>query len=174
MELIAHPDSRPGPVKRVSASASRTPEGGLSLSYSIEGDMAGVRVPAPRPPRIGYKLWRHTCCEVFIAQRGEARYHEFNFSPSGEWTTYAFSAYREGTVLDDAALNPQIAATRSPGALQLSALVGLGRLPVSGKLAVGLAVVIEQEDGGMTYWAIKHAPGRPDFHHRGAFALEIE
>jgi hypothetical protein len=90
-ELVAHPQSRSGPVRRVSAHASRTTEGGLALAYSIEGEMARVSVAAPRPARIGYKLWRHTCCEVFVGAPGAERYYEFNFSPSGEWAAYAFS-----------------------------------------------------------------------------------
>jgi hypothetical protein len=173
-ELVAHPDSRPGPVKRIVASASRTSEGGLALSYRIEGDMDKVRVAAPRTPRIGYKLWRHTCCELFLRSPGDARYREFNFSPSGEWTAYAFSAYREGTVVQDENLNPQVSAQRLDDRLELSALVDPGALVLRGRLALGLAVVVEQEDGGMSFWALRHAPGRPDFHHRDAFALELE
>ena len=174
LELAAHPDTRPGPVKRVRAQALRAGDGGLAVAYSIDGDLSKVRIPAPRAPRIGYKLWRHTCCEAFIAVRGEAGYHEFNFSPSGEWAAYAFSAYREGAPIDAPALNPQIAATRSADRLELSALVDLAKLSIGGKLSIGLSVVIEQEDGGLSYWALKHAPGRPDFHHRDAFALELE
>jgi len=33
----------------------------------IEGDPARLRVPPPRPPRIGAWIWQHTCCECFIA-----------------------------------------------------------------------------------------------------------
>jgi hypothetical protein len=173
LELVAHPDSRPGPVRRVSAQAGRTAEGGLALMYSIEGDMARLQIPAPREPRIGYKLWRHTCCEVFLRSPGDPRYHELNFSPSGEWTAYAFSAYREGNVVQDESLNPQISAQRFDDRLELSALVDPAALSLRGRLALGLAVVVEQEDGGMSFWALKHAPGRPDFHHRDAFALEV-
>ena len=172
-ELAPHPDSAPGPVRRVTAEARRSPEGGLALAYAIEGDMARVLVPASRPARIGYKLWRHTCCEAFIARPGDARYHEFNFSPSGEWTAYGFSAYRQGAVLDDEALNPQVSAQRSDERLEVSALVDPGRLAVTGRLAVGLAVIVEQRDGGLSYWALAHAPGRADFHHRDTFALEL-
>lgn len=172
-ELVAHPDSRPGPVRRVSAQVRRTAEGALAVAYSIEGDMARVRIAAPREPRVGYKLWRHTCCEAFVGAPGAPGYHEFNFSPSGEWAAYAFSGYREGSALDDPALNPQIAATRSAERLELSALIDLSRISSRGRLVVGLSVVVEQEDGGLTYWALKHAPGRPDFHHRDAFALEL-
>jgi hypothetical protein len=172
-ELLPHPHSRPGPVRRVGADARRTGESGLALTYVIEGDLSQVRIPPPRPARIGYKLWRHTCCEVFVAVAEAPRYHEFNFSPSGEWCAYAFGAYREGASLDDTTLEPQIAAARSPGRLELSALVDLDKISAKGKLALGLCVVVEQEDGGLSYWALKHPPGRPDFHHRDAFALEL-
>ncbi|MBI3061386.1 MAG: hypothetical protein HYY83_05345 [Deltaproteobacteria bacterium] len=30
------------------------------------------------------------------------------------------------------------------------------------------------QDGTISYWALKHPPGKPDFHHPDAFALEIE
>jgi hypothetical protein len=57
--------------------------------------------------------------------------------------------------------------------LELSARVDLARLGVSGPLALGLSVVVEEVDGGMSYWALAHPPGRPDFHHRAGFALEV-
>jgi hypothetical protein len=34
--------------------------------------------------------------------------------------------------------------------------------------------VIEEIDGALSYWALRHAPGKPDFHHRDAFALELD
>jgi hypothetical protein len=33
--------------------------------------------------------------------------------------------------------------------------------------------VIEAADGSLSYWALRHPPGKPDFHHRDAFALEL-
>ena len=33
--------------------------------------------------------------------------------------------------------------------------------------------VIEENDGRLSYWALRHAPGKPDFHHPEAFALEL-
>ena len=47
------------------------------------------------------------------------RYHEFNFSPSGEWAAYAFTGYRDGSSLIDEALNPQIAVESREGRLDL-------------------------------------------------------
>ncbi len=38
---------------------------------------------------------------------------------------------------------------------------------------VGLAAVIEDRRGRLSYWALAHPPGEPDFHHRDCFALEL-
>jgi hypothetical protein len=43
-----------------------------------------------------------------------------------------------------------------------------------GRLLVGLCAVIEERDGRLSYWSLRHPPGRPDFHHREAFALELD
>jgi hypothetical protein len=172
--LAPHPHNPATPLRRVAASARRTSQATLSLAYRLEGELARLRIPERRAATIGYRLWRHTCCEAFIAAEGETGYHEFNLSPSGEWTAHAFTRYREGAVLSDPALDPQIAVRRTPQALELSALVDLRRLSLSGKIRVGLSVVAEHGDGGLSYWALRHPAGKPDFHHREAFALELD
>jgi hypothetical protein len=175
-DLILHPHTPSRVAQAVTAHATRNGDGKLALSYSIVGDTTRLRIPPPGPARIGWKLWRHTCCEVFIRSRGAAAYHEFNLSPSGEWATYAFGSYREGGPLADESLNPQVAVQPTPARLDLSALVDLARLSpayASGPLSIGLAVVVEDDDGALSYWALRHAPGQPDFHHADAFALQI-
>ena len=175
-QLIRHPHAPSHAVQSVTANAERTADGKLALSYSLAGDLARLRVPPPGPARIGWKLWRHTCCEVFVRTRSGTRYHELNFSPSGEWAAYAFARYREGAPLGDESLNPQIAVTPGRDRLDLSALVDLARLSpeyVRAPLALGLTVVAEDENGALSYWALRHAPGQPDFHHAESFALEI-
>src|SRR4051794_887371 len=176
-QLIRHPHAPSHAVNAVTAQANRTPDGNLALSYSVSGDLAHLRVPPPGPARIGWKLWRHTCCEVFIRARSGTSYHEFNFSPSGEWAAYAFTRYREGIPLADETLNPQIAVASTGDRLDLSALVDLARLSaeyVRSPLAFGLAVIAEDENGSLSYWALRHAPGQPDFHHAESFALELD
>jgi len=37
-----------------------------------------------------------------------------------------------------------------------------------------LSAVIEEESGTLSYWALRHAPGRADFHHPDGFALELD
>ena len=176
-ELVPHPHSPSRATRAVKVKATRTVDGKLSLHYELHGDVARMNIPAPARARIGWKLWRHTCCEVFVRAEGAAPYHEFNFSPSGEWTAYAFTHYREGGSLTDESLNPQVAVESTPERLDLYALVDLPRLSGSyrhGRLHVGLAVIIEEDHGGFSYWALRHAAGKPDFHHSDAFALTLD
>ena len=174
--LARHAHAPSHAVQTVTAQATRSGDGKLALSYSLCGDTGRLRIPSPKPARIGWKLWRHTCCEVFIRAKGGTTYHELNFSPSGEWAAYAFTRYREGATLDDETLNPQIAIESTRDRLDLYALVDLARLSADylrGSLAIALAVIAEDEDGAISYWALRHAPGQPDFHHAEAFALEL-
>ncbi len=60
--------------------------------------------------------------------------------------------------------------------MELSAEIQLDRLPglqLDVGLVVGLSAVIEDDAGRLSYWALKHPPGKPDFHHGDSFALEI-
>ena len=139
----------------------------LQLAYVLEGEIDRLRIPAPRAPRAAGRLWQHTCCEVFVAHELPA-YREFNLSPSGEWSAYEFSRYREGRELSIA--SPSIAVRPGVGRLELSATIPT----VISKIRVGLSAVIEDEEGALSYWALKHAPGKPDFHHADAFALELD
>ena len=43
-----------------------------------------------------------------------------------------------------------------------------------GKLVLALSAVIEHLDGRISYWALRHPPGKPDFHHPQGFALELD
>lgn len=140
---------------------------GLKVQFRLEGDIGRLRVPPARTPRAAERLWQHTCCEIFIARKGAAGYREFNFSPSGEWAAYEFTRYRQGASLPIP--DPRIAVRRTSGQLEME-----GTIPLSQETRIGLCAVIEDLDGGLSYWALRHAPGKPDFHHREAFALELD
>ena len=149
----------------------------MEVRYTIAGRLERVRVAEPRPPRPAHRLWEHTCCEMFVKLSGASAYHELNFAPSGEWAAYAFDRYRHGAQAAMDALGPEVNVRRLSGALELSARMRLDRLSpayTSAKLAIALAAVIEDDDGTLSYWAINHPPGKPDFHHPDAFALELD
>lgn len=172
---MCHPGTRSAAVRGVTARLKRG-DGNLELIYALEAELPRLRIPPPGHARIGEKLWQHTCFELFIARRMPA-YHEFNFSPSREWTAYAFSRYRDGVQLTDEALDPQVTLRTGPDRLELDATVHLERLSslhIAEKLSLALSAVIEDADGGLSYWALRHPPGKPDFHHPEAFALALD
>jgi len=175
LTLTCHPETPSPAVRRVTVLVARA-GGALTASYVIKGDLSRLRMPPPRAPRIAERLWQHTCCEIFIALAGAPAYHEFNFSPSGEWTAYAFERYRESRLLADELLDPAITVRRADDELTLIAVIRLGRLSsrhVTAKLSIALSAVLEDDAGALSYWALRHPPGRPDFHHPDAFALKF-
>jgi len=175
--LSCHPDAPSQAVRRIDARIGRTPDGTLAVTYIIEADIDRLRVPRPRPPAMAQRLWQHTCCELFIARKDSPAYHEFNLAPSGEWAAYAFDRYRHGAARVEEALEPQVAVRSTREKLELDAVIRLDRLsPTYAEtgLLLALSAVIEDEHGSLSYWALMHAPGGPDFHHPYAFALELE
>ncbi|MGZ5094940.1 MAG: DOMON-like domain-containing protein [Burkholderiales bacterium] len=174
--LTCHPGTRSAAVRSIEARLSRSQNGILAVRYVVSGDLDRVRVPPPRTPRIADRLWQHTCCEIFISKNLPA-YHEFNFSPSGEWASYAFERYREGAPLMNDALEPRVTVRRNADTLELDVLIHLARLsPMhsQGPLTLAVSAVVEDDEGGLSYWALAHPTGKPDFHHPDAFALELK
>ena len=164
-------------MESVESSVHQNPNGDLSVSYALKGSVELLRLPSPVTPQRADGLWRRTCFEVFVAVKRISDYYEFNFSPSGEWGAYAFRRYRDGVALEDGELNPGITLQVAREKFELHAFVRLNRLPgisPEAALRVGLAAVIEERDGNLSYWALKHPPGKPDFHHRNGFLLEIQ
>ena len=175
--LACHPLTPSVAVRAIQARVRRMPDGLLDVSYVLEGDLHRLRIPAPTRPRVSDRLWQHTCCEIFIARRGLPAYHEFNFSPSGEWAVYSFERYREDAPrVANLALDPRIAVRGSAGKLELDASIRLDRLsPIhrSTDLALALSAVVEDTQGALSYWALDHPPGKPDFHHSAGFTLML-
>ena len=60
--------------------------------------------------------------------------------------------------------------------LELSATVHIGALAEIAEaplLRVALAAVVEDAAGDLSYWSLRHAAGKPDFHHSDGFVLEL-
>jgi hypothetical protein len=150
----------------------RTKNGSLMLTFSLAGDISGLSIPESRSPRRADHLWRHTCFEAFVMAGEGPEYREFNFSPSGEWAVYDFRDYRNGGVLENE-LAPGIVVHKTMDRLELGAEIGQALLPHGRPLRLGLSAVVEDAAGKLSYWALRHPPGKPDFHHRDAFALQM-
>jgi hypothetical protein len=61
---------------------------------------------------------------------------------------------------------PVISPRDSPDALTLSVAVDLSWISraIAADLVLGAAAVIETQTGVLSYWALKHPAGKPDFH----------
>ena len=175
--LKCHPQTNSLAVHDIETRIWWTETGGLAITYALRGAIAGLRIPPLRPPRSADRLWEHTCFEAFVGVTGKADYYEFNFAPSGEWAVYAFRRYRENAPLVGEERVPEIAVRSEENSLELDAIVRLDHLPLiqpRTSLRLALSGVIEENSGMVSYWALEHPAGSPDFHHPDSFALEIE
>jgi len=174
--LTCHPTTRCDAVRSIQVEVRTTEPRTLALRYVLEGDIARLLIPAESAPRRADKLWQHTCFEAFVGAMGTAGYSEFNFSPSTQWAAYRFTAYREGMAALDAAQFPRISLRRDADRLTLDASIDLGPLQLLNDIRdarLALSTVIEDADRILSYWAIAHPPGKPDFHHAAGFAVTL-
>jgi len=173
--LFPHPDASGEAVWSVAAEAQIS-AAGLGCRYVLHGEMDRVQVPGARAGRRADGLWKHTCFEAFVSAANAPGYFEFNFSPSLDWAAYRFAGYRAGMSAAAVAQAPGLQVRRTAGQLELTATVhfaGLEPLRDAPLLRLALAAVIEESDGRLSYWALQHPPGNPDFHHPDGFALEL-
>lgn len=178
--LVCHPATPcalPLQIDVSLAAAGSEAGAGLLLRYQLRGDLSRMRVPEPASPGPADGLWQRTCFEAFVARAGETAYREFNFSPSGRWAAYRFSAERLRDAAAEAAqapVVPDLELERGTDSLTLLAWLPLRALPDCAQglpMEIGLTAVIETTDGQLSYWALRHPAERPDFHHRGGFVL---
>jgi hypothetical protein len=167
-ELVPHPDFAPVAVRGIDARIAGFADGWLTLRWKVTG--AGRLIV---PPFAGKGradgLWQATCFELFVQREGEAGYAEFNLSPSERWAAYDFSGYRDGMAERPCPRNPVCTQRGSGDVLIFDAAIPAAALPPL-PWRYGLTAVIEEEGSVKSYWAIAHAPERPDFHHPACFA----
>lgn len=174
--LLAHPDAGGEFVWSIAAEAQLTAGVSLRCRYTLRGDTARLRLPQAGAGRRADGLWKHTCFEAFVSAAGSAGYYEFNFSPALDWAAYRFDDYRNGMSAATLDRAPGLQVRRSSDAFEMIAtvhLAGLAPLCDASALRLALAAVIEEHDGRLAYWALRHPPGNPDFHHPDAFTLEL-
>lgn len=169
--LHAHPGAATATaVHALAARVERRADGTLALRYRLQGELARLRTPAPRPPARTDGLWAHTCFELFVAIADGAGYCEYNFSPSRQWAAYAFRGYRERDA-DPQLDAPPIAVHTHGDVLELDTCVPA---PPGLALRLALTAVVEDAAGALSYWALRHPAARPDFHLREGFVLALD
>jgi hypothetical protein len=174
--LVGHASTQGDATYGVAAQAELRASATVVFRYVLRAEISRVRIPPMQSTARADGLWRHTCFEAFIMAPGTAGYYEFNFAPSRQWALYRFDAYREGMSPADLEPPPELCVRRFEDRLELDAavhlndLIGLRGAP---RLLLGLTAVVEEENGRLCYWALKHPPGKPDFHCPDGFVLEL-
>ena len=168
-ELLRHPMSEGRAIRRVSVSLWRSPHQ-QRLRYTLHGRVA--RLALPTTPLDEERLWEHTCAEMFVADvETPNAYTEWNFSPTGQNARFRFTAYRQRSEsgVGDAVT---VVSERSSGAFTLKA-TGDFDLSSGEHGSLALSVIAREREGAVSFWALGHPAGRPDFHHPVGFQIRL-
>lgn len=169
--LVAHPAHPPLAVTGVEARIVSASGPWLRLRWRIEG-ASQLAVPAFAGRGRADGLWRTTCFELFVRPAADEHYLELNLSPSEQWAAYDFAGYRQAMAERAMPRAPQCTMRRGQNLAIFDAAVpatGLPPLPWT----AGLSAVLEERGGQLSYWALAHPPGAPDFHDPACFALHV-
>jgi len=170
-QLVPHPDHPAAQVTSIEAKVIGRDAQWLRLRWRIEGAQALV-VPAFAGRGRGDELWRTTCFEAFLKPISGEAYVELNLSPSERWNAYDFAGYRSGMAERPMPREPECTLRHGSSFAIFDAAIPVAGLP-AGPRALGLTAVIEEQGGVVSYWALAHQPGKPDFHAAACFTAEL-
>jgi hypothetical protein len=179
LPLSCHPDTPCDAFTAIEAEVARLGPRRLLVRFFMAGEPRHIKWPnLPEPPRRTDGLWRHTCFEAFLRPAGDEAYYEFNLVPSLHWAAYRFSGYRSGMEIVSEVGTPRGDAPSPDDRTDFvfSATLEMERLaslPLDRAWHLGLSAIVEERNGRLSYWALTHPPGKPDFHHPDCFAVEL-
>jgi hypothetical protein len=196
LSLQRHPATPCDPLAGIDVELARLDPLTLEIRYVLRGAVNRISLRTPD----GDDLWRHTCFEAFLRVGEEAGYLEYNLAPSGRWNAYRFAGYREGRETAKGAALARLDTDRrarpltrekrarfEASGLDLMDRFGPTYYSAKAQLSLpdalrpsldrpwhlGLSTVVEERNGRLSYWALAHPPGGPDFHHPSCFALQL-
>lgn len=141
-------------------------ERGVRIKFMVSGPVKSLVWPEGKTKKRTEGLWNSTCFEVFAAQIGFSKYLEVNLSPAQEWDFYQFDSYRSGMKrvgAEGVLENIVITISESQKTVQFEIHHPCLLTP---NLEISPTVVLQDNMGDKTYWAIQHKSDKPDFHWR--------
>ncbi len=169
--LRQHPDFPPLAVTAVEARIIGVDASWLRARWRIEGSQQLV-VPAFAGKGRADELWKTTCFELFLKPAGGEAYCEFNLSPSERWNAYDFTSYRAGMTERPLPREPECTMRLGSSFAIFDAAIPVAGVP-QGDCTMGMSAVIEEQGGQVSYWALAHPEGKPDFHDPACFAAVL-
>jgi hypothetical protein len=169
--LTAHPDHPPAAVSRVEGRVIGADASWLRVRWRVEGAQRLVVPPFAGKGRAD-ELWRTTCFELFLRPENGTAYVELNLSPSERWNAYDFAAYRQDMTERPFPREPECTLRQGSSFAIFDAAIPLGGLPAA-DCALGMSAIIEEDGGAVSYWALAHPEGKPDFHAPACFAARL-
>ena len=170
---MCHPQSYARGIEAIDVTATLGQGGEIELVYRVTGALEALKIAARAKPNRTDGLWKNTCFELFVGDSEDKSYVEYNFAPSGQWAAYQFSGYRAG-IAELETRAPVISVAQSGDVLAVSVTVPLPDMTRHADLWVGISAVVATKSGEISYWALAHPAGSPDFHHKDCFALKLE
>ena len=164
--LSPHPDTPCDVLSEAEVEAERN-GAVLRLRWRLGGVSDALVWPSRSAGRTDF-LWRRTCFEAFIQAPPDSGYLELNHG-DGAWAAYRFSGYRSG--MGDAAIGPpELRVDPQKGVVEARWTLNL---PPDQTWRLGVTMIIEANDGRLSYWAISHPRDRPEFHDAAGWTLEV-
>jgi hypothetical protein len=173
VSLMCHPQSDAVGIAAIDVTATLGQGGEIKLVYRVTGALEALKIADRAIPNRADGLWKNTCFELFVGNSEDKSYLEYNFAPSGQWAAYQFSGYRAGmTELETRA--PIMSMAQSVDVLTVFVTLYVPYTERHADLWVGISAVVVTKSGEISYWALAHPVGSPDFHHKDCFALKLE
>lgn len=170
LKLLCHPECGATAIDGVMACIIPAGRGRVEICYLVRANPGILKWPEyPSERRDG--LWKSTCFEAFIRNE-DARaqsYVEYNFSPNGAWAAYHFDGYRDGMQNLELVSSPDMDFAERPDGYSVRILLQIPEYFRTGRLSCNLTAILEENGGGKSYWALRHAPAAPDFHNADCF-----
>jgi hypothetical protein len=175
LSLIPHPIASPADADfkvwaNVDYSGALGAAATVNIWFGIGAPASRFVIPEAAEPDRTDGLWQSTCLEAFLRREGEDGYREWNFAPSGQWSAYDFTGYREGMANAEVGSPPYIRMEDNLTWWTLGATIAVES---AAQWDLNLSAVLEEKDGTKSYWALAHPPEKPDFHAPDCFAAKL-
>lgn len=137
-------------------------KGHFIISSKYISDLVGFSENPSLEPGRKDELWKSTCLELFIGEKGKPGYSEFNFSPSLDWNSYSFEGERLGMGPSGISCHLARSLDQSNGRAVIHFQFPLDLVPYE----IAATAIIAWKDGHKEYFALTHSKDKPDFHNR--------